>query len=218
MPGTRYEDTRADFWDDPDFQDWPFIDKAFYQYLWTTSLSHGITGVYTLTARQIKMQTNLTPSRVAKAFERLGSRVRRYPGDWLWVVNRFRFQCKSPNHVKSAIVWLRDAAPAEICQEFWTFYANLPALARFGQGLWSPSEAPWVALASPIRSDPIRSDTVIRSDPSPSEPLRPANSDVLRAKIAELKTIENPTRAQLNTLRLLRKRQAVQGTAAKGDS
>ena len=143
----RYETIKTTFWEEPDMQDWSPDAKLLYAYLLTSPVSHGITGVYPITDRTIAHHTNLRPTRITKAFNNIGLRVRRYPESWLWIVAMFKHRCASPNHFKGACHYLRVRVPDLIVVDFVAHYGSSDLVQTYvAKG--SPYQGAWEGLCS----------------------------------------------------------------------
>ena len=125
------------FWTDPDWEGSPSEGRLLWVYLLTSELSHGITGVYPLTKKQIFSATNLKGKALARGFNAIGDRVRRYEGAWLWVVKRFDHIMRkgSPNHMRAAVKYLSIDVPAPIRADFLALYASSDIDRKYGYQL-----------------------------------------------------------------------------------
>lgn len=154
----RYEKLLTAVWTDPDLEHWRPSTRLLWIYLLTGPPSHGITGIYRLTERQIRSHTNLRSKQIKQGFEALGERVRRFPDCWIWIPSRFKYGCESENHWRSAVTYLTKETPKvpdEIVSLFSDKYAK-SVVARSYQG--GAKDLPR-GLPPPTDSDPSSSSS-----------------------------------------------------------
>jgi len=157
----RHERVCTALWDHPDFEDWTTEGFMLYLYLMTSPLCHGITGVSLVSDSQIRKHCRFTPRELGTAYVQLGGRVKRY-GNWLWLRGRLKHECKSPNHYKCAIAWLKapeNDIPKQLLADFAEKYANSELDREYG-GHISTLVAPSQVLPS-TGPDPV-------PDPAPA--------------------------------------------------
>lgn len=153
----RYESIHVGFWTQADMEGWTPCARLLYLWFITNPLGHGITGIGQVTPKTIAGQTGISPRQQASALQQIGRRVRKYAGDWYWVVRRFRWECVSPNHFKGAVQFLSGGkVPREIVSDFLDEYAETPQVLSFKgfpKDLASrskPLEVPCKPLVTPI--------------------------------------------------------------------
>ena len=115
---SRYEEIAVSYWDDPDMEDWPTIPHLLYPCLWSNRYAHGITGLYRITDAQLMALAHMTePSDLAACFDVWKGKVKRYPGAWLWVVNRCPYGCVGPKHLIHTINYM-ESVPEPMRSDF----------------------------------------------------------------------------------------------------
>ena len=177
----RYEEVETRIWDEPDMEGWPPYAKLLYVYLLTSPLSHGTTGAYPITERQIRNHTNLKPRQIARAFAIMGKRVRRYEGAWIWIVARFRHACKSPNHFRAAMRYLGEEVPAALVGDFAGVYTNSDVDTKYGPEISTLQGATKVlGRCSPPTPSPNPTP-----NPNPNPAPGPSHSEVFHATLSE---------------------------------
>ena len=170
----RYESIESQFWAEPDFEDWS--PQARLLYLWALSnpLGHGVTGITKASAKQIALQTGVTPEAQDAAFAELGHRVKRYGEYWIWLCARFGHACESPNHWKAAVHFLgENGIPTQLAEDFWARYSNAPAFAKWKcDHPIKPLQAPTKPLQAPSKASVLSDSdpTPTLPDPKPSSP------------------------------------------------
>ena len=88
----RYRTIRVDFWQDPEFSEWSFEEKAFYLYLISSPYTT-LSGFVMLSTKHISADTNLSHEKVKKLLSLLEDRGKiRRAGPYIWIRNFVKYQ------------------------------------------------------------------------------------------------------------------------------
>jgi len=137
----------AEFW--VETQDWPVLARYVYIYSWTNSHVSGVLGVGRVGVAVMRTECSLDARqwRAATDFLLSHDKLRFYPDDWLWVVNRAERTLLTRDNVpnrnmvlNAAKVLSRRGLPAELIEAFNERYGGIfdaLKMARPKPRIWS---------------------------------------------------------------------------------
>jgi len=100
----RYRAIQTSFWQDPEYEDWDFLEKSFYLYLITSPYTL-MSGFLRLSLKHISVDTGLSVDQIKKLLSHLEQRKKiRRAGNFVWIKKFLKYQNLSGSKIYTNIV------------------------------------------------------------------------------------------------------------------